>query len=875
MISWLRRLGWLVGRRRFEAELAEEIRIHQEMAAEQARHEGRAPDEAEFAARRRVGNRAQLAEAARDVWRPPALGDLAQDLRYALRGLRRQPGYAAAAVLTLTLAIGATTALFSVLNALLLRPLPYPEAGRMVQVWEHKRTSNNRENLVSPANFLDWRDRARSFEHLAAYTWSSLPLAGDAPAMIYGRMVTSNFFLVMGTRPALGRGFLPEDTLAGAPRALIVTHALWSTRFSGDSAVIGKPVPLREGSAQIVGVMPAGFRPLGSEEYWEPWPMGSDLRTRRGRYAMVVGRLQTGQAVAQADRELKSIAAALEQEHPRFNAEWGTRVVSLEEQVTGEARPVLLLLAGAIASVLLIACLNVANLRLGQVLARRTELAVRTALGASRTRLIRQMLAEGLVLAAIGGALGILAAVAGVRALVAAQVTQIPRLEEVTVNLRVLLFAGGLIALIGVAFGLAPALALREDALRQPLSRRGGETGSAPRARRLRGALVSVQVGLSLMLLAGASLSVRSLGKLLAVDPGFEPGGVLTVELELPEEAYASPERKLAFYETLADRVRGVPGVAGVGMVNFLPLRGFTPGTSFQVVGRPEPPAGQGPSTQLIVADPGYHQAMGTPVLQGRGFTPADHLGTPRVILVNQAFARRIFPGADPVGQQVKVAYAEPDSILTIVGVVADMRRDGLDVVPAPVVVYPFRQYPFGYMTLVVRSGRTPEALAPAIRAEIAALDRRLPVLRVETLESRIRATTADRRYPMLLLSLLATLALVLSAVGLYGVLAYLVGQRAREIGIRKALGASSGAVARLVLGEGFRFVLLGVAVGLVAALFTTRYLGALLYGLAPNDPLTLGSGALILLVVAAAAAWVPARRALRVDPAVTLREDG
>jgi predicted permease len=875
MISWLRRLGWHLGRRRFEAELAEEIRMHEEMAAEQALHEGLAPDDARFAARRRVGNRAQLAEAARDVWRPPALGDLGQDLRYALRGLRRQPGYAAAAVVTLILAIGATTALFSVLDALLLRPLPYREADRMVQVWEHKRTSDNRENLVSPANFLDWRDRARSFEHLAAYTWSSLPLAGDAPAMIYGRMVTSNFFLVMGTRPALGRGFLPEDTLAGAPRALIVSHDLWSTRFSGDSTVIGKPVPLREGSAQIVGVMPAGFRPLGSEEYWEPWPMGSDLRTRRGRYAMVVGRLQTGQAVAQADRELKSIAAALEQEHPRFNAQWGTRVVSLEEQVTGEARPVLLLLAGAIASVLLIACLNVANLRLGQVLARRTELAVRTALGASRTRLIRQMLAEGLVLAAIGGVLGILAAVAGVRALVAAQVTQIPRLEEVSVNLRVLLFAGGLIALIGVAFGLAPALALREDALRQPLSRRGGETGSAPRARRLRGVLVSVQVALSLMLLAGASLSVRSLGTLLAVNPGFEPGGELTVELELPGEAYATAERKVAFYETLADRVRGLPGVTGVGMVNFLPLRGFTPGTSFQVVGRPEPPAGQGPSTQLIVADPGYHQAMGTPVLQGRGFTPADHLGTPRVILVNQAFARRVFPGADPVGQQVKVAYAEPDSILTIVGVVADMRRDGLDVVPAPVVVYPFRQYPFGYMTLVVRSGRNPETLAPAIRAEVAALDRSLPVLRVETLESRIRATTADRRYPMLLLSLLATLALVLSAVGLYGVLAYLVGQRAREIGIRKALGASGGAVARLVLGEGFRFVLLGVAVGLVAALLTTRYLGALLYGLAPNDPLTLGSGALILLVVAAAAAWLPARRALRVDPAVTLREDG
>ena len=875
MTSWLRRLAWLLGRRRFEADLGEELRIHEEMAAEQARHDGMTPDEAEFAARRRVGNRAQLAEAARDVWRPPALGDLGQDLRYALRGLRRQPGYVAAAVVTLMLAIGATTALVSVLDALLLRPLPYREADRIVQVWEHKRTSDNRENLVSPANFLDWRDRARSFEEMAAYTWSSLAVAGNAPAMVYGRMVTGNFFQVMGTRPSLGRGFLPEDTLAGAPRALIVSHTLWSTRFGEDSAIIGKSVPLLEGSARIIGVMPRGFRPLSTEEYWEPWPMQSDLRTRRGRYAMVVGRLGAGTLVTDAGRELADIAATLEREHPRFNAEWGTRVVSLDEQVTGAARPVLLLLAGAIASVLMIACLNVANLRLGQVLARRTELAVRTALGASRVRLIRQMLAEGLVLAGIGGLLGIAVAMLGVRALVAAQVTLIPRLEEVSVSLRVLCFAGGLIALIGVAFGLAPALALREDALRQPLSRRGGETGSAPRARRLRGALVSVQVGLSLMLLAGASLSVRSLGKLLSVDPGFEPGGVLTVELELPGEAYATPERKTAFYETLADRVRGLPGVTDVGLVNFLPLRGFTPGTSFQVVGHPEPAAGQGPSTQLTVADPGYHHTMGTPILLGRGLTPADRLGTPRVILVNQAFARRAFAGGDPVGQRVKVAYAEPDSVLTIVGLVADMRRDGLDVEPAPMVVYPFRQYPFGYMTLVVRSRHDPETLGPAIRAEITALDRNLPVLRVETLESRIRATTADRRYPMLLLSMLATLALVLSAVGLYGVLAYLVGQRAREIGIRKALGASSGAVARLVLGEGLRFVVLGLAVGLVAALFTTRYLGALLYDLAPNDPLTLGSGALILLAVAAVAAWIPARRALRVDPAVTLREDG
>jgi putative ABC transport system permease protein len=526
------------------------------------------------------------------------------------------------------------------------------------------------------------------------------------------------------------------------------------------------------------------------------------------------------------------------------------------------------------ACVLLIACVNVANLKLGQVLSRRTEIAVRAALGASRARIARQMLVEGVVLAVVGGLLGLLAAGLGVRALVAAGVSQIPRLEEIGIDLRVLGFALGLTVITGLAFGLAPLLVLREAALRQPLSRRGGETGAAPGARGLRGMLVALQVALSLMLLAGAGLTLRSLRNLLAVDPGFDPRGVLAVELDLPQDAYAAPERKIAFYESLLERVRGLPGVTGAGMVNFLPLRGFTPSTGYRVMGRPEPAPGQVPVTQLTVADPSYLEVMGTPLRRGRGLLPSDRLDAPRVVLINEAMARGMFPGADPVGQRLKVAYVEADTVLTIVGVVGDMRRDGLDVEPSPLVIYPFRQFPFGYMTLVIRSDRTPEALIPPVRREVAALDRALPVLSTETLESRIAVTTQDRRYPMMLLALLAALALALSAVGLYGVLAFLVGQRAREIGVRRALGATSGAIARLVLGEGFRFVLAGIVVGLLAALLTTRYLGRLLYGLAPTDPLTLGLGALALLGVSGLAAWLPTRRAIRVDPATTLREE-
>ena len=550
-------------------------------------------------------------------------------------------------------------------------------------------------------------------------------------------------------------------------------------------------------------------------------------------------------------------------------------VVGLQEQVTGKARPVLLLLAGAIGAVLLIACANVANLKLGQVLARRTELAVRAALGASRGRILRQMVVEGLVLAAAGGGLGLLAAALGVRALVQAQVRQIPRLQEIGVDVRVLGFALLITALAGVVFGLAPVLALREGSLRQPLSRRGGEDAGAPRGRRLRGALVSIQVALCLMLLTGAGLTVRSLANLLSVDPGFDPRGVLTVQLRLPGDAYGTPDRRAAFYQELARRVAALRGVESVGLVNFLPLRGITPGTSVHLVGQPEPPAGQAPVTEVNTVDAGYFGAMRTPVVLGRGFAAADRLGAPNVVLINQAFADQVLKGSPPVGQRIRVDMAEPDSVLEIVGVVGDMRREALDVAPRPAVFYPFLQTPPADMTVVLRASGSPAALGAQVRSEVATLDRSLPVLSVETLESRLAETTADRRYPMLLLSLLAALALVLSAIGLYGVLAYIVGQRSREIGLRRALGATGGGIARLVVGEGFRFVGLGVAAGLAASLATTRFLGRLLYGLSPGDPVTLVLVAGVLMGVAALATWLPTRRALRVDPAVTLREDG
>jgi putative ABC transport system permease protein len=587
-----------------------------------------------------------------------------------------------------------------------------------------------------------------------------------------------------------------------------------------------------------------------------------------------VGRLKDGVSAEAADRELKAVASVLEKEYPEFDTGWTVDVVPLQQQVTARAKPVLLLLAGAIGCVLLIACANVANLKLGQVLARRAEIAVRAALGASRGRILRQMAVEGLVLAIAGGALGVLAAIVGVRALVRAELSQIPRLTEVGVDLRMLGFALLVTGAAGVVFGLAPALALREGELRQPLSRRGGETGGAPGGRRLRGALVSFQVALSLMLLAGAGLTVRSLGNLLSQHPGFDASNLLTMDLSLPGEAYREPEARIAFYEELIRRIAGLRGVAEVGLVNALPLHGQPAGTRMYVVGRPAPLAGQESVGDISVADTGYFRAMRTPVREGRGFTAGDRLGMPKVVVVNAAFARQLLDGMSAIGQRIRVNLWEPDTAVEVVGVVGDMRRVGLDAPARPAVFYPYLQQSSGFLSLVIRTSGAPDELAPAVRAEVAAIDRQLPILNLETMESYVAASTEDRRYPMLLLTMLAGLAVVLSVIGLYGVLAYIVGQRTREIGLRRALGATGSSITRLVVGEGFRFVGIGLAIGLGATLLSTKFLGRLLYGLSPNDPVTLALVAAGMMVMAGLATLLPARHALRVDPAVTLREE-
>jgi putative ABC transport system permease protein len=874
MLNLLRRLRWYLGRHRYEAELNDELRFHETLAREAAEAGGSSPAEAAGLVRRRLGNDAQLREASRAVWAFRWLEGLGRDLRYAARALRHRPGFAVASVLTLTLGIGATTALWSILDPVLLRPLPYREAEALVSLREVKASKPAGQFVISPANALFWRERSRALQDIGIYSWGSITLAEEPAEQLSGLRISTNLLGLLRAQPMLGRGFLPEDTLPNAPVAILLSHALWVRRFHADPAVIGRAVRTREAPTFVIGVMPPGFRRLGSEEYWEPLPITQQLRTPRGRYVMAIGRIAAGQTLAGANAELKGIAKGLEQEFPRHDAGWTVRALPLSEEVTGNARPVLWLLGGAIGFVLLVACANVANLHLGQAIARRGELALRAALGASRSQVLRQWLVEGLLLAFLGGAIGVALAAALIRVLVAAQVAQIPRLDEIGIDLRVLSFAALVTTLAGLGFGLAPALVVRDGKLRGVLTGHGGGDPS-PRAGKLRAALVVAQVTLCFMLLVGAGLVIRSLRQVLQQDPGLDPAGVISFEVSLPRRDYPNVEQRQAFFQELARGARSLPGVEQVGLTTFLPIRRLQPSTAFTIVGEPQPGPGQEPITQVNEVDGDYFGAMGIPLLQGRVFDAREQSAGQRVLIVSRALAKLVGGETEALGRQLQVAWAEPDSAFTIVGVVGDVRTEGLDTPAWQAVYFPAGRGRADALTLVVRASGDPRLLAPSLRRLVAGRDAGLPVLGLQTMADRLHDSLADRRYPMQLLSLLGAIALTLAAVGLYGVVAYSVTQRHRELGVRRAIGASDGAVIRLVLTGGLRFIAIGLALGLAGALLTTRFLGALLFRISPADPLTLGATLGVVALVALSACWLPARRAMRIDPVVALRGEG
>ena len=797
---------------------------------------------------------------------------LLQDFRYALRTLAKSPGFTAVVVLTLALGIGANTAIFSVVNGVLLTSLPYKDPSRLVVVWESKGTASH--NVVNPANYMDWHDRATSFSGLALLSWTGITFTGDQVEEVQGRSVTPDFFGVVGATPLLGRTFNAEESRPNSPRVIVLSEALWRRRFGADRAIVGRAVPVAGGTARAVGVMPASFRPmpLGHEQYWEPMRLDWSNRAFTGRYAMALGRLKDGVTVERAQTEMSRIARQLESDNPDFDTGWGATVVPLMEQVVGGSRRTILIVLGAVSLVLLIACANVANLMLARAASRERELAVRAALGAPRWRLVRQALVESVMLALAGGAAGVLLASWGVHLLVRAAPPEVPRIADIRLDLTVLAVTALVSMAAGVLFGLPAALS-RSDAAIQDLHAATTRTTAGVPAVRLRGALVIAQMSLAIVLLVGAGLLVRSLRRLIAVDPGFDPVNLSAVTITLPPPAYPDSLRRVAFYERLLERVRTMPGVQSAGIISWLPMTPSNASTTLTVVGRPEPAPGQASAAAIRLVDPGYFAAMRIPLKRGRSLAPSDRIGSAPVAVISEAMARKLWPGEDPIGQHVKVEWWHPTASVEIVGVVADSRHDGLDAEFAPTLFYPFAQESRQIrMSLVLRSTLPPATLTRMVRAAVSEMDKDVPVADAVTMYHHIAEMMADRRYPAFVLGLFAALALALAAVGIYGVLSYTVGQRTREIGVRVALGARPADVLRTVLGGGLRLTLIGVALGGMAAGLAAGALGKLLYGVQPLDPVTFAIVPLVLVGVALLAMAAPARRATRVDPMVALR---
>jgi putative ABC transport system permease protein len=801
---------------------------------------------------------------------------LLQDLRHAARRLLKSPGFTLAAVATLALGIGATTAIFSVVDAVLLRPLTYRDPSRLVLVWERFAARHQDRNVVNPANYFDWRDRASSFTDLAAFTWTEQTFTGADPQIVQGRAVTPNFFRTLGAAPELGRVFTSDEAAPGGPNVIVLSDGLWRRRFGGDSGIIGRSVPVVGGNAIVLGVMPPAFHamPWGAEQYWAPFRLDPNDRVRHGRYAMVVGRLRPGVTAAQAQAQMDVITRSLEQEYPDFDTGWDANVVSLTEQVVGSARGALLVVLGAVTLVLLIAVANVGNLMLVRAEARQQELALRTALGASRLRLVRQWLVESTLVSLAGGAAGVLLARWGVDLLVATAPPGVPRLAEIAVDPRILGVAAVVSCTVGIVAGLPAALGVTARGLAAGLRSGSGRTTADRPTRRWRNGMVVAQVSLALVLMTGAGLLVRSLQRLSAVDPGFDATGVMTVGVDLPQATYADNARQASFFAQLTERIRSFPAVSAVGAISFIPLTGPGAATRFWIVGRPAPPPGEWTSADIRIVDPGYFGAMRIPLRRGRPFTAADGANAPPVIVINETMAKRFWSGADPIGARLQVSWAHPDARPAIIGVVGDVRASALDADVHPTIYYVEAQEPTASMTVVVRHRSDPATLVSMVRQTVRDLDRDVPLGDVAAMPTLVTRSMADRRYPMLLLSGFAMLAVVLSAVGLYGLLSYTVARRNHEIGVRVALGADRADVLRMVLGDGARLVLAGIAIGAIAAALAARTLGHLLYGVGPTDPMTFGAVAGLLAVVALVASYVPASRATKVDPMVALRTE-
>jgi putative ABC transport system permease protein len=799
------------------------------------------------------------------------LAQVLTDMRYGTRQLLKAPGFTIVAILTLAVGIGATSAIFSVLNGVMLRPLPYPEPERIVRVMEV--LPQYGRFAVAPANFLDWRDRNQVFERIGAYTVRNDTFMGrEGPERIPQAFVSWDMFELLGVAPMLGRSFREDEDLPKQNNVIVISHGMWQRRFGSDPHILGRPISLGDAPVTIVGVMPAGFYFAGrTTEFWRPLALDPTNAGRGGHYLAVIARLKQGVSLQQADSEMRGIATQLAKQYPNTNADESADTVRLHDLIVGPIRPMLLTLFAAVGMVVLIACANVAHLLLVRASVRERELAIRTAMGAGRSRLVLQMIAESLVLALAGGAAGVLLAYLAIAPIQTLGATSLPRVADITLDRNVLAFAFAVTIATGFVFGLAPAWQAARGGVGAVLKDSGRSTGA--RGHRMRGLLLVAEVALSLVLLVGAALLIRSFARLTNVDPGFAPGHVLSFQVMLPEAAYPDSPRRAAFFDRLLERLRGTPGVQAAGMIQTLPILDDYM-LSFSIQGRPPAAPGHELSANYRVASPGYFESLSIPVRRGRAFTAHDDTArSPMVAVIVEAFAQRHFPGEDPIGRGLDIGNGT-DGFYEIVGVVGSVRHEGLDSSPRPTMYIPYKHEPFGAMVMMVRTHGDPAQFAGTARQLVREIDPSLPAFGIAPLSNVITQSVAPRRFSMLLLGIFALVALFLAAVGLYGVVAYAVSRRTQEIGLRMAIGAQLSDVLRLVLGSGLKLAIIGVAIGIGGALALSSYVETMLFDIGRFDTPSYIATAAVLLGVSAVACYVPARRAMRVDPLVALRAE-
>ena len=866
-----------------ERELDEELRAYVELLTEEKVREGMTAADARRAALLEVGGMDQLKEQVREVRSGAMLETLIQDVRYGVRVLAKNPGFTAVAVLTLALGIGANSAIFSVVNAVLLRPLAYEDPERLVLI-NHNYRKLDLKATVSAPGYAYYREHARSFSAVAAFTGWSVNLTGDGePERLQGMAVTPNIFPLLGAEAARGRALLEEEGQVGRNKVVVLSDALWQRRFGGDPNVLGRAVTLNGEPYTIVGVMPPSFQ-FGREfgppaDFWAPitfTPQQLAPTNLTNEYLTVLASLKPGVSITQAQAELDSIARTLRDQYMPGSDEsnWGLLATPMRELVVGNIRPALLVLLGAVALVLLIACANVANLMLARSATRQKEIAIRAALGAGRGRVMRQLLTESTLVALAGGAAGLLLAGWGVNFLVRINEDKIPRAYEIGLDWNVVAFTAGVALLTGLVFGLGPAFRAARVDLHDTL-KEGGRGGSAGMRRGVRGALVVAEVSLAVVLLVGAGLLVRSFVSLQHVSPGFRPEHVLAMQVSLPLNSYKEPQQRAAFYRQALERIGALPGVRAAGATSVLPMSGQTQSGSFNIEGRPVAPNEPRPHGDRWSVTHDYFRAMGIPLLRGRYFSERDAEDAPGVAIVDEAMARKYWPNEDPVGRRISFegGTANP-KWREVVGVVGHVKHKGLEGESRAQYYVPHPQNPGSSMFVVAQAEGDPSVLAGPVRDAIRSIDRDLPVYSVTTMERMVADSLAERRFSMLLLGVFAAVALLLAVVGLYGVLSYTVAQRTHEIGIRMALGARAADVLRLVVGQGLWLAIAGVGLGIAFALALTRLMRGLLYGVSPADPATFAGVALVLLAVALAACLVPALRATKVDPTTALRAE-